>query len=132
MVVPPTLDETQEPKVVVLDTATASSTSGLTTEPAVLPSPVTTTTAVEPEIKARGKLFRFQLQTIDGKAVHGEVHNVDFRRGRDIAVYKSDEYVDILPPGRSNNPMSIVCGIFGYKEILPPVLLAEPLRSGRM
>jgi outer membrane protein OmpA-like peptidoglycan-associated protein len=85
---------------------------------------------VETEIKARGKLFKFRLQTTEGNAVTGEVHNVDYRRGRDLAVYKSDEYVDVLPPSRDNNPMSIVCGIFGYKEIVKVVDYNHPEDAG--
>ncbi len=74
----------------------------------------------EPEVPAvvRGKLFRFVLQTADGKPVKGEVHNVDFNRGRDLATYKTDKYIDILRPSNANNPMSLVCGIFGYKEVV--------------
>lgn len=99
--------------------------SANTTSVAV-PGPITDVPSVEPEIKVRGKLFRFQLQTVDGQTVNGEVHNVDYRRGREIAAYKTNDYVDVLPPPRDNNPMSIVCGIFGYKEVVKLVDYNNP------
>lgn len=72
----------------------------------------------EGEVKVKGKLFRFVLQTSDGKPVKGEVHNVDYRRGRDLATYRSDQYLDITRPSGEHNPMSLVCGVFGYKEVV--------------
>jgi outer membrane protein OmpA-like peptidoglycan-associated protein len=72
----------------------------------------------EGEIKVKGKLFKFALQTVDGKPIHGAVHNVDYRRGREIAAYPSDQYIDVPHPSKENNPMSMVCGIFGYKEVV--------------
>jgi outer membrane protein OmpA-like peptidoglycan-associated protein len=118
----PPVPELEKTELPASDSATATA----FTEAPTLPPPVTTAPAVETEIKARGKLFRFQLQTVDGKPVHGEVHNVDYKRGRDIAVYKSDEYIDVLPPSRDNNPMSMVCGIFGYKEVVKVVDYERP------
>jgi len=106
------------------DTASIATTT-VPTE-VTIPPPVTPTPTVESDIKVRGKLFKFQLQTVDGQPVHGEVHSVDYKRGRDIAVYKSDEYVDVLPPSSDNNPMSIVCGIFGYKEVVRVVNYERP------
>lgn len=70
------------------------------------------------EVKVKGKLFRFVLQTPDGKNIKGEVHNVDYRRGRDLATYRSDQYIDITQPSGEQNPMSLVCGVFGYKEVV--------------
>ncbi|HMG90270.1 MAG TPA: OmpA family protein [Chryseolinea sp.] len=116
----PPVAEPEKTELPVTDTATTI------TEAPIIPPPITTTPTVETVVKARGKLFRFQLQTVDGRPVHGEVHNVDYKRGRDIAVYKSDEYIDVLPPSRDNNPMSIVCGIFGYKEVVRVVNYDSP------
>jgi outer membrane protein OmpA-like peptidoglycan-associated protein len=88
-----------------------------------LPAPVDTSaiSTVLPEesdIKAKGKLFKFVLRTADGKPVKGEVHSVDYKRSRDLATYASDRYVDITHPSNEHNPMSLVCGIFGYKEVV--------------
>jgi len=104
------------PTSVTTDTAAIAVTS---LPPVVVP-------VAEPEIKVKGKLFKFQLMTIDGQPVHGEVHNVDYQRGREIAAYKSDEYIDMPAPSSSNNPMSIVCGIFGYKEVVKLVDYNKP------
>ena len=121
VIVPPAADEkppvAEETQLIKADSAV------VTTE---LPAPVTPSPAVESEIKVRGKLFKFQVQTLEGRTINGEVHNVDYSRGRDIAAYKSNEYVDVLPPPRNNNPMSIVCGIFGYKEVVKVVDYNNP------
>jgi outer membrane protein OmpA-like peptidoglycan-associated protein len=122
--IPPVQEE--EKAVLPADTATTITTTTIPSETPTLPAPITAVPAVESEIKVKGKLFRFQVQTVDGRSVHGEVHNVDYKRGRDIAVYKSGEYVDVLPPSRDNNPMSMVCGIFGYKEVVKIIDYENP------
>jgi outer membrane protein OmpA-like peptidoglycan-associated protein len=89
-----------------------------------VPEPVDTTSAIstvipeESDIKVKGKLFKFVLRTPEGKPVKGEVHSVDYKRSRDLATYASDRYVDITHPSSEHNPMSLVCGIFGYKEVV--------------
>ena len=70
----------------------------------------------EPEMKVKGKLFKFVIETLDGKIVNGEVHNVDYKRGRELASFASNKYIDLPHPSKENNPMAMVCGIFGYKE----------------
>lgn len=84
------------------------------------------TTEVTSEKPVKGKLFRFVIQTTDRIPIQGSVHHVDFNRGRDIASYKSDVYIDLPRPSRGNNPMSIVCGIFGYKEVVKVVDYDKP------
>lgn len=79
------------------------------------------------EMKVKGKLFRFVIETTDGKPLQGEVHNVDFRRGREIATYKSGTYVDLVHSSNRSEPMSIVCGIFGYKEVVKFLDYANPV-----
>ncbi len=91
---------------------------------AVLPN--TTANETTPERVVKGKLFKFVIQTTDGKPIQGSVHHVDYNRGRDVASYKTDEYIDMPRPSRSNNPMSMVCGIFGYKESVKFVNYDEP------
>lgn len=116
VIVPPPADEpkVEEPK---LEKPDSSTTTIVTSDQVSIPLPPPTSTN-EPDVKVKGKLFKFQLQTIDGHPVNGEVHSVDYKRGREIAAYKSGEYIDVLPPSRDNNPMTIVCGIFGYKEMV--------------
>jgi len=82
--------------------------------------------AAEPPEKVRGKLFRFLIKTVDEKVVQGEVHLVDFQRGRDIHVFRSGEYVDVASPSAANNPMPVVCGVFGYKEVIKLVDYRNP------
>jgi outer membrane protein OmpA-like peptidoglycan-associated protein len=98
-------EEKEMVKEVVLDTTTAD-----------VQLPESSIAEASSEKPVKGKLFKFVIQTTDGKPVHGSVHHVDFNRGRDIASYNADEYIDLPRPSRSNNPMSMVCGIFGYKE----------------
>lgn len=71
-----------------------------------------------PPAVIKGKLFKFTIQTADGKPLKGEIHNVDFKRGRELATYKTNQYIDILRPSARSNPLSLVCGVFGYKEIV--------------
>lgn len=74
-----------------------------------------------------GKLFRFVIEGPDGNIIPGRsVHFVDFKRGRDIATYKGNEYLDIMPPPTVNNPMTIACAIFGYKEVVQEVDYNKP------
>lgn len=105
------------PPVTKPDTATvvADNPSVVTTEPK---DSVGEEVPATPPSVIKGKLFKFTIQSTDGKPVRGEIHNVDFRRGRDLGVYKTNQYVDILRPSARNNPISLVCGIFGYKEIV--------------
>ena len=112
----------EEEKIEAQPAAVAPDTAAI----AVASLPPVVAAVAEPEMKVKGKLFKFQLMTIDGQPVHGEVHNVDYQRGREIAAYKSDEYIDMLAPSSSNNPMSIVCGIFGYKEVVKLVDYNNP------
>ncbi len=95
---------------------------------------------VEPEVivanetvprKAKGKFFKFAIITPAGESFTGSVHHVDLKKGRDIASYKSNEYSDVLRPANREEPMTIVCGIFGYKEVTQLVDYANPqLTSG--
>lgn len=91
----------------------------------------------EPEVKvanetaprrAKGKFFKFTIIDPSGAPFTGKVHHVDLKQGRDIASYNSNEYSDVLRPSSSNRdePMTIVCGIFGYKEITQLVDYTNP------
>jgi outer membrane protein OmpA-like peptidoglycan-associated protein len=74
----------------------------------------------------KGKLIRFVIESPDGKIIPGAVHHVDYGRGRDIATFESGRYLDILPPNSANNPMTIVCALFGYKEVVHEIDYNKP------
>lgn len=109
--VKPVIEPVAEPKVVIIEEVTPQP------EPVVIAEP-------EP-LKPKGKFFRFQITTTDGRLVPGEVHYVDRQQGRDIATYKTGELVDILKPG-DDRPMTIVCGIFGFKEVVKVIDYSDP------
>lgn len=98
-------------------------------------APVDTAVVVKPDLPdappaepviVRGKLVKFALQNTEGKPIQGEVHSVDFQRGLDLAVYRSNQYIDLMNPGRDRNPMALVCGIFGYKEVIKVMDYNDP------
>jgi outer membrane protein OmpA-like peptidoglycan-associated protein len=88
----------------------------------------TTSSAPEfdPKMVVKGKLIRFVIEDPDGKLIPGAVHHVDYSKGRDIATFEAGKYLDILPPNSANNPMTIVCAIFGYKEVVKEVDYNQP------
>lgn len=92
------------------------------------PTVVTETVPSAPEAKpkrvVKGKLFKFTILTPDGAAYAGNVHHVDLQRGRDLATYSSTDYSDVPKP--AEEPMTLVCGIFGYKEITLMVDYGNP------
>lgn len=95
---------------------------------------VVTTTGVNPLTlpptkKAKGKYFKFNITTPDGQPLNGKVHHVDFKLGRDLGSYNSYEYNDIMRPSNRTEPMTLVCGIFGYKEVIQLVEYMDPKRT---
>jgi outer membrane protein OmpA-like peptidoglycan-associated protein len=78
----------------------------------------------KPKRVVKGKLFKFDIQSPTGAAVVGKVHHVDLLKGRDIASYPSNDYSDVPKP--AEEPMTLVCGIFGYKEITQLVDYTNP------
>lgn len=87
-------------------------------------------TSVAPEFDSKmvvkGKLIRFVIEDPEGKVIPGAVHHVDYAKGKDIATFESGKYLDILPPNSANNPMTIVCAIFGYKEVVKEIDYNRP------
>lgn len=75
---------------------------------------------------ARGKFFKFTLETVDGKPVQGKVYNVDRVQGRDLATYKGNEYVDVLRPSVQGWPITIVSEIFGYNPVVKVIDYINP------
>lgn len=76
--------------------------------------------------KPVGKYFKFKIESPEGKAIPGKVHHVDIENGRELAAYNSDAFIDLLRPGQNSEPMTVVCGLFGYKEVFKHVNYADP------
>lgn len=75
---------------------------------------------------AKGTFFKFMLTNTDGKTIPGQVYNVDRLQGRDLATYKANEYVDVRKPVQGM-PITIVCEIFGYLEVVRLIDYNNPL-----
>lgn len=75
---------------------------------------------------ARGKFFVFKLYTAEGKEIPGQLFNVDRQQARDLATYRANEYVDVLRPATKDTPLTIVCEIFGYKEVVKLIDYNDP------
>lgn len=88
---------------------------------------------VEPEDKplppARGKYFKFVVTTADGTPLQTTLHNVDRLQGRDLATYPSGTYADVTRPSDPSMPLTIVCGIFGFKEEVKIIDYADPAQT---
>lgn len=114
-----------KPEVVQIDTTTAKE-----IVPVVVPvieeqKPVVKPVK-EPEMVVKGKLFKFMIKAPSGEAIAGNVHHVDLLRGRDLATYKGNDYSDVPKPFEQKEPMTLVCGIFGYKEVTQLVDYNDP------
>jgi|APTNR8051073442_1049403.scaffolds.fasta_scaffold00032_56 outer membrane protein OmpA-like peptidoglycan-associated protein len=80
----------------------------------------------EPEMVVKGKLFKFVIKTPSGEAIAGNVHHVDLLKGRDLATYKGNDYSDVPKPVEQKEPMTLVCGLFGYKEVTQLIDYNDP------
>lgn len=145
-VVPPPVKVQPQPVEPVVEPVVADSVAEVESDPVVaidsvekvlvLPADTTSTIALAPDInasalppttKAKGKYFKFALIGPDGKPFKGKIHNVNLTLGRDIASYNSYDYNDILlPSSQRQEPMTFICGIFGYKEIMQLVDYTNP------
>ncbi|HEY0741188.1 MAG TPA: OmpA family protein [Chryseosolibacter sp.] len=67
-------------------------------------------------LKPKGKYFKFTIASESGIILPGEVHEVNYTERKHVASYSTDLYIDMMKPGPSE-PMTVVCGIFGYKEV---------------
>jgi outer membrane protein OmpA-like peptidoglycan-associated protein len=88
--------------------------------------PVDTLSGTKAPPVAKGKFFVFAITDEQGNPLPGQVHFVDMNQGRDLASYDGNKYNDILRPSASHNPMTLVCGIFGYQEEIKLVDYANP------
>ena len=77
-------------------------------------------------MKPVGKYFKFRIESPEGNTLPGLVHHVDFEEGRELGAYETDTFVDLLRPGQTSEPMAIVCGVFGYKEVEKYIDYANP------
>lgn len=66
--------------------------------------------------KPKGKAFKFAVLKEDGQAFSAPIHQVDIERGRELGTFTPGTYVDVLRPVQ-NQPMTLVCGVFGYKMV---------------
>lgn len=73
-----------------------------------------------------GKYFNFLIESPEGGPLPAQVHHVDFDKGMEVAAYKGNTFVDLLRPGHADEPMAVVCGVFGYKEIHKYIDYANP------
>lgn len=122
----------EDPVVVVIETEPEPVPEIIqdTISTATVEEPVTTivdsVASVKPLPKPKGKYFKFVITNSEGISVPGQVHYVDLDQGRDIATYKANEYADISRSSNQNKPMTVVCGIFGYQEIIKVIDYTDP------
>ena len=67
-------------------------------------------------MKPKGKYFKFTIASEDGSILPGEVHHVNRSEQKDLGSFSTDLYIDMMKPGPAE-PMTVVCGVFGYKEV---------------
>lgn len=79
-------------------------------------------------MKPKGKYFKFTIASEDGSVLPGEVHHVDRSAQRELGSFSTDLYIDMMKPGPSE-PMTVVCGVFGYKEVDKFIDFANPAET---
>ena len=93
----------------------SSGSAGLANAGSVPPKPV-------------GKYFKFKIESPEGAPLSAQVHHIDFDKGRQVASYDANTFVDLLQPGESK-PMAVVVGLFGYKEVQKFIDYSDPNAS---
>jgi outer membrane protein OmpA-like peptidoglycan-associated protein len=79
-------------------------------------------------MKPKGKYFKFTIASEDGSILPGEVHHVDRTAQKELGSFSTDLYIDMMKPGPSE-PMNVVCGVFGYKEVDKFIDFANPAET---
>ncbi|HEY0653123.1 MAG TPA: OmpA family protein [Chryseosolibacter sp.] len=79
-------------------------------------------------MKPKGKYFKFTIASEDGSMLPGEVHHVDRFAQKELGSFSTDLYIDMMKPGPSE-PMTVVCGVFGYKEVDKYIDFANPAET---
>jgi outer membrane protein OmpA-like peptidoglycan-associated protein len=115
----------EKPEVVPVDTTTVKQLVPVVV-PAIEEQKPVVEPVKEPEMIVKGKLFKFVIKTPSGEAITGNVHHVDLLKGRDLATYKGNDYSDVPKPVEQKEPMALVCGLFGYKEVTQLVDYNDP------
>jgi outer membrane protein OmpA-like peptidoglycan-associated protein len=75
--------------------------------------------------KPKGKYFKFMINAPNGNHIPTQVHHVDLEQGKELGSFDANSYIDVNRPGR-NRPMTLVCGVFGYKEIEKYIDFSNP------
>lgn len=88
---------------------------GMVTASSGLSSAASSATGSVP-VKPKGKFFKFAITKYTGEAFPAKVHQIDLTEGRDMGSYTAGVNVDLLNPP-SSQPLALVCGVFGYKEV---------------
>lgn len=73
-----------------------------------------------------GKYFKFRIESPEGELIQGQVHHVDLAHGRELGTYASNSFVDLLSPRERSGSMTLVCGMFGYKDIFKDIDYTNP------
>lgn len=76
-------------------------------------------------LKPKGKYFKFTISSTDGSALPGQVHQVNRLTQKDLGSFSTDHYIDMMKPGPTE-PMTVVCGVFGYKEVDKDIDFSNP------
>jgi outer membrane protein OmpA-like peptidoglycan-associated protein len=79
--------------------------------------------------KPVGKYFKFRIESPEGDPIMASVHHVDLQHERELGEYKTNAFVDLLRPGQATEPMTLVCGLFGYKELYKTIDYVNPASS---
>lgn len=115
----PVLREEEATKSIEDATAASGGVSGAAANAGKIPAPPV------------GKYFKFKVESPEGGLVPAQVHHVDFDDGLELAAYDANTFVDLLRPGQTDEPMAVVCGLFGYKEIHKYIDYADPASMDR-
>lgn len=76
-------------------------------------------------MKPKGKYFKFTIASEDGSVLPGEVYQVNRFSQKDLGKFSTDLYIDMMKPGPAE-PMTVVCGVFGYKEVEKYIDFSNP------
>lgn len=79
-------------------------------------------------MKPKGKYFKFTIASEDGSILPGEVHHVNRAEQKELGSFSTGLYIDMMKPGPSE-PMNVVCGVFGYKEVDKFIDFANPAET---
>jgi len=83
----------------------------------------------EKEKAVAEKLFRFDILSPTGEPIIGDVHHVDLRKGLSIGTYSNSENCYVPKPQEDKNPMTMTCGVFGYKEMTKLIDYYDPSQT---